>query len=63
MRAKVYITIEDDTTEERLIASGMSRERMHDLYYNAFQRLLGSFVSPGCRADLRVVVDDGKERK
>ena len=61
MRAKIYITIEDDTPEEKLTAAGMSRERLHDLYYIAFRRLLAAAVQPGCRADLRVVVDDAKE--
>lgn len=58
MRAQIYITIEDDTTEEKLTAAGMSRERLHDLYYNTFRCMLADAAQLGCRADLRVEVDD-----
>lgn len=58
MTAKIYITIEDDTPEEQLIAAGGSREKVRDLYYMAFKRLLDGAITPGCKADLRVVVDD-----
>lgn len=36
----------------------MSRERLHDLYYNTFRHMLADAVQLGCRADLRVEVDD-----
>lgn len=63
MRAKIYITIEDDTTEKQLIAAGGSRESVRDGYHEVFRRLLAASLAPGCRADLCVVVDDAKEDK
>lgn len=61
MRAKIYITIEDDTTEKQLIAAGGSRESVRDIYHAAFQRLLDAALAPGCRADLRVEVMEGEK--
>ena len=58
MKAKIYITIEDDTSEEQLIAAGGSREKMREIFHESFQMMLDAVTSPGRRADLRVVVED-----
>jgi hypothetical protein len=56
VRAKVYITIEDDTSEEKLVA--FSAKDLQALYRVAFENMVYAALKPGSRADVRVVVED-----
>lgn len=64
MRAKIYITIEDDVSEEQMTAAGVSRAGIRDIYMAAFGNMLRNAQTPDSRTDLRVEVDDNtKETK
>ncbi len=58
MKASIFITLEDDTPEEKLIAAGMSREIIRVLYMDAFKRIIDDVKTPGCRSTLYVEVKD-----
>lgn len=64
MQVKIFITISDQTTEEKMTAAGTSREKVRGIYTEAFMSLLNAAIQPGATYDLRVeVTDNTKEGK
>lgn len=58
MRAIIQITIEDDTPEEMLLARGMSRGTLREMYEEAMLKIINAITAEGCRASLIVGVGD-----
>jgi hypothetical protein len=64
MRAKVTITLADQTSEEKLLTHGFNSEMLLELYYKAFENILEEFKVEGMTTDLHIIVDDNtKESK
>lgn len=58
MRAKIYITITDDTPEEKLATIGQTPEKIRKIYEDTFELMLNAACAPGCTYELHVSVDD-----
>ena len=64
MKIDVYITIEDDTSEEELAARGVSVASVKALYERGFENILEGTRTPGVRTTLHTTVSDNtKEAK
>ena len=64
MKVTVSIKITDHTSEEELIAKGLSTKFLHNLYKDAFANILGSVATNEIKTELSVrVTDNTKEEK
>ena len=58
MRVTAHITLTDQTSEETVRAIGLTRDKLRDLYTQAFSNFLEAAIADGAKADILVVVDD-----
>lgn len=58
MQVKVNITLTDDTSEEELVARGMTSAQLRDIYTEVFWNMFQRFGHKAVKADLHVVVTD-----
>ena len=58
MQVKVNITLTDETSEEELVASGVTSAQLRDIYHEAFWNILQGVIHKALKADLHVVVTD-----
>lgn len=64
MRAKVFITFTDQTSEEELSKHRVDADMLAELYYRSFENIIESFKIDDVKIDLEVRVDDNtKESK
>lgn len=62
MKINVNITLTDRSSEEEMVARGVTREKILALYTRGFQNLLENIRTKGVETDLHVViVDNTKE--
>ena len=54
----MYITFTDQTSEEAMIARGVTRKRLLDLYTEGFKNLIENIKTAGVETALLVEVDD-----
>lgn len=58
MKVNINITLEDDTTEEELRSQGITRQKLMELYQNAFAGFLEAGDNGKIKKELLVVVTD-----
>lgn len=64
MKINVSITLTDQSSEEEMVARGVTRETLLGIYTRGFQNLLENIRTKGVETDLHVaIVDNTKEEK
>lgn len=62
MKVLVNITLQDQTSREKLAAQGVTSEQLLELYTEGFKTLLDDVITIGTKVDLHVaVMDNTKE--
>lgn len=64
MKINVSITLTDQSSEEEMVARGVTRETLLAIYTQGFQNLLENLRTQEVKIDLHVAVEDNtKEEK
>ena len=63
MEIVVNIIISDQTSEEKLVASGVTSKQLLELYTEGFRNILEGIATNETKTDLNIVVIDNTKEK